>query len=77
MKTVTGFRSYVSVDGGMPDNPRYALYGSAYTVYLANKMDEEKDFTCTGITCQLTALYRSTDCYTLIRIQSLGRLLAG
>ena len=31
----------------MTDNPRYALYRSAYTVYLANKMDEPRDFVCT------------------------------
>ena len=31
----------------MTDNPRYALYRSAYTVYLANKMDQEADFVCT------------------------------
>lgn len=46
-KTIPGYRSYVSIDGGMTDNPRYALYGSAYTVFLANKMDQEKDFVCT------------------------------
>ena len=46
-KTIPGYRSYVSIDGGMTDNPRYALYRSAYTVYLANKMDQEADFVCT------------------------------
>ena len=46
-KTIPGYRSYVSIDGGMTDNPRYALYRSAYTVYLANKMEEPADFVCT------------------------------
>ena len=46
-KTIPGYRSYVSVDGGMTDNPRYALYRSAYTIYLANRMDEAADFVCT------------------------------
>ena len=46
-KVIPGYRSYVSVDGGMTDNPRYALYRSAYTVHLANRMDEERDFVCT------------------------------
>ena len=46
-KVIPGYRSYVSVDGGMTDNPRFALYRSAYTVYLANRMDEERDFVCT------------------------------
>ena len=46
VKEITGYKNYVSIDGGMTDNPRYALYGSAYTVFLANRMDEERDFTC-------------------------------
>ena len=46
IKKITGYKNYVSVDGGMTDNPRYALYGSAYTVCLANRMNEENDFTC-------------------------------
>ena len=46
-KVIPGYRSYVSVDGGMTDNPRYALYRSAYTVHLANRMDEERHFVCT------------------------------
>ena len=47
VKTIDGFRSYVSVDGGMSDNPRYALYKSNYTVLLANRADEPADFLCT------------------------------
>ena len=37
VKEIEGFRNYVSVDGGMPDNPRYALYQSQYTALVANK----------------------------------------
>ena len=33
----------------MADNPRYALYGSAYTVYIANRMDETYDFYCSMV----------------------------
>ena len=44
VKEITGYKSYVSVDGGMPDNPRFALYESQYTVEIANKMNEPKDF---------------------------------
>ena len=47
VKTITGYKSYVSVDGGMPDNPRYALYASEYSVEIANRMNGEKDFTAT------------------------------
>lgn len=45
VKKIRGYKNYVSVDGGMGDNPRYALYKSAYTCYLANKMEEAGDFT--------------------------------
>ncbi|AMB57949.1 diaminopimelate decarboxylase [Microterricola viridarii] len=34
-------RLYVSVDGGMSDNARPALYGADYTVRLANRASEE------------------------------------
>ena len=44
VKEITGYKSYVSVDGGMPDNPRFALYESEYTVEIANKMNAPKDF---------------------------------
>lgn len=47
VKSVTGFRNYVSVDGGMPDNPRYTLYQSQYTVVNADKADAPADFPCT------------------------------
>jgi len=43
VKTIPGYRTYVSVDGGMTDNIRYALYGSAYTILPALKMREERD----------------------------------
>ena len=45
VKKITGYKNYVSVDGGMTDNPRYALYGSRYTVYLASRPEDEKDLT--------------------------------
>lgn len=32
VKRIPGYKSYVSVDGGMADNPRFALYGSPYTI---------------------------------------------
>ncbi len=40
-KSITGYKNYVSIDGGMPDNPRYALYQSKYTALIANKANEE------------------------------------
>jgi diaminopimelate decarboxylase len=47
VKSIPGFRNYASVDGGMTDNPRYALYKSPYTVVSANRATEAADFECT------------------------------
>ena len=47
VKEIPGFRNYVSVDGGMPDNPRYALYQSQYTALIANKADLPRDYRAT------------------------------
>lgn len=47
VKEIEGFRNYVSVDGGMTDNPRYTLYQSKYTVLNASHAGEEADFECT------------------------------
>lgn len=46
-KEVKGYRNYVTVDGGMTDNPRYALYKSEYTVLNASRMDAAADYECT------------------------------
>ena len=40
VKEIRGVRKYVSVDGGMADNIRPALYGSRYEALLANKATE-------------------------------------
>lgn len=45
IKDIPAVKKYVAVDGGMFDNPRYALYQSKYTPVLANRADEE----CTEI----------------------------
>ena len=46
VKKITGYKNYVSVDGGMTDNPRYALYGSKYTVLLADRANDKATFKC-------------------------------
>lgn len=46
VKRIEGYKNYVAIDGGMGDNPRYALYESEYTVVAADKADEECNFTC-------------------------------
>ena len=43
IKKIPGYKNYVSVDGGMTDNPRYALYQSEYTVCAPEKMLEPCD----------------------------------
>lgn len=35
IKDIPGIRTYISVDGGMSDNPRPVLYGSGYEAFLA------------------------------------------
>ncbi len=47
VKHIPDVRTYVSIDGGMGDNPRYILYQSSYEVVCANKMNEEKTLTAT------------------------------
>ena len=53
-KEIPDIRTYVSVDGGMTDNIRYALYESAYTVVNACKADKEPDdkVTVAGKCCE-------------------------
>ena len=46
-KEVKGYRNYVTIDGGMTDNPRYALYKSEYTVLNASRAAVPADYECT------------------------------
>jgi len=47
VKEITGFKNYVSIDGGMPDNPRYALYQSVYSALIANRAKDTPNYECT------------------------------
>lgn len=47
VKEIEGVRKYISIDGGMCDNPRYALYNAEYTALLANKPGSPKTETVT------------------------------
>jgi diaminopimelate decarboxylase len=42
VKDVPGYRTYVSVDGGMSDNPRPVLYGSGYEAFLPRSVEAER-----------------------------------
>lgn len=54
IKNIPGYKSYVSVDGGMTDNPRYTLYNAPYTAILANKADTpaNKIYSIVGRCCE-------------------------
>lgn len=45
VKRIPGYKNYVSVDGGMTDNPRFALYRAVHTFVAANRMNEECNMT--------------------------------
>jgi diaminopimelate decarboxylase len=42
VKELPGIRTYVSVDGGMSDNPRPVLYGSGYETFLPRALDADR-----------------------------------
>ncbi|MBR6599130.1 MAG: diaminopimelate decarboxylase, partial [Oscillospiraceae bacterium] len=53
-KTIPDIRTYISVDGGMCDNPRYILYQAEYDAIVANKASEPKSerVTIAGRCCE-------------------------
>lgn len=46
-KEIPNIRTYVAVDGGMTDNPRYALYHSCYEAVIANRANLPRSETVT------------------------------
>lgn len=48
-KEIVGIKNFVSVDGGMPDNPRFTLYEAPYTVKLANRAAEADEIVCSVV----------------------------
>lgn len=54
IKEIPGVRTYVGIDGGMPDNPRPALYGAKYEGVIANKIDKKpiQNVTIAGKCCE-------------------------
>lgn len=49
VKKIPGYKNYVSVDGGMTDNPRFILYGSKYTLLPAGRMYAKRDMECSVV----------------------------
>lgn len=54
IKEIPNIRTYVGIDGGMPDNPRPSLYGAKYEGIVANKIGERltKIVTIAGKCCE-------------------------
>jgi diaminopimelate decarboxylase len=54
IKDLPGIRTYLSVDGGMSDNPRPVLYGSGYEAFLARDVAarRERVVTVVGKHCE-------------------------
>lgn len=54
VKEIPGICNYVSVDGGMTDNPRHALYGAIYDAVLPERMCDRSDtvVTIAGRCCE-------------------------
>ncbi len=75
VKEIPGIRTFVSVDGGMADNPRYALYKADYQVVCANKANEEKNMVVTvaGKCCESGDLIQEN---TKIQTVEAGDILA-
>ena len=75
VKEITGYKKYVAIDGGMSDNPRYALYGSEYSAIIANKATENRNYKCTiaGKCCESGDLIQED---TLIQTPVSGDILA-
>ena len=55
IKTIPNIRTYLAVDGGMTDNPRYALYKAKHNAIIANKAELLRDFlvSIAGKCCEL------------------------
>lgn len=54
IKRLANARHYIAIDGGMPDNPRFALYDAKYDAVLANKVTQPRDelVTIAGKCCE-------------------------
>lgn len=75
LREIPGVRNYVAVDGGMYENPRYALYHSDYTCMIANKAAQSAGYTATiaGKCCESGDLIQE---HTKIQTPEEGDILA-
>ena len=60
VKEIPFLRKYISVDGGMADNPRPALYNAVHHAVVANKYDSEPNdlVTVSGKCCETDTLIK-------------------
>ncbi|MDR0530824.1 MAG: diaminopimelate decarboxylase [Oscillospiraceae bacterium] len=75
VKEIPGIRTYVTVDGGMGDNPRYMMYGANYTVLCANRAAQPRTETVTvaGRYCESGDLIQE---HTKLQATAPGDILA-
>ncbi|MBR2498293.1 MAG: diaminopimelate decarboxylase [Clostridia bacterium] len=54
IKRIDGVKDYIAIDGGMFENPRFALYQAKYTVVAPNKMNlpNDKIYSIAGKCCE-------------------------
>lgn len=74
-----GMRTYVSIDGGLSDNPRPQLYDAVYEIIVANKANQPHDQTITvaGKHCETDVLIwnvksASVEAGDIIAVQTTG-----
>jgi diaminopimelate decarboxylase len=60
IKEIPFLRKYISVDGGMADNPRPALYKAVHHAIIANRCDSEPNdlVTVSGKCCETDTLIK-------------------
>jgi len=75
IKDIPNVRKFVSVDGGMSDNPRYALYQADYSAVVANRASQSADdvVTIAGKCCESGDLIQKDCC---IQKANTGDILA-
>ena len=75
VKEIPNIRTYVSVDGGMTDNPRYALYQADFTVLVADRAGEAatEKVTVAGKCCESGDLIQE---HVMVQPVSAGDTLA-
>lgn len=63
IKDIQGVKKYVCIDGGMGDNPRYALYQAKYSAIIANKANEKpiEEVTLAGKCCESGDMIATVD----------------